>query len=149
LVANGDCPLIPATTLATVAKVAAGGRLALLTAKVSDPSGLGRIVRDNAGAVRAIVEEKDASAEERARCEIYAGVLAAPTQLLRQWVAALRDDNAQRELYLTDVVDMAVASGVPVEAHIAANEQDAQGVNDHAQLAAVERVLQARQAQAL
>jgi bifunctional UDP-N-acetylglucosamine pyrophosphorylase/glucosamine-1-phosphate N-acetyltransferase len=149
LVANGDCPLIPATTLAAVAKVAASGRLVLLTANVSDPSGLGRVVRDKAGAVRAIVEEKDASAEERARSEIYAGVLAAPTDLLRQWVAALRDDNAQHEFYLTEVVGMAVAAGVPVEAHLTADELEAQGVNDPAQLAAVERVLQRRQAQAL
>src|SRR6185369_1443905 len=122
------------TTLAAVAKVAASGRLVLLTANVSDPSGLGRVVRDKAGAVRAIDEEKDATAEERARSEIYAGVLAAPTDLLRQWVAALRDDNAQHEFYLTEVVGMAVAAGVPVEAHLTADELEAQGVNDPAQL---------------
>jgi bifunctional UDP-N-acetylglucosamine pyrophosphorylase/glucosamine-1-phosphate N-acetyltransferase len=76
-------------------------------------------------------------------------VLAAPTDLLRQWVAALRDDNAQHEFYLTEVVGMAVAAAVPVEAHLTADELEAQGVNDPAQLAAVERVLQRRQAQAL
>ena len=149
VVANGDCPLIPAATLAAIAATAATGRLALLTANVADASGLGRIVRDSTGAVRAIVEEKDASSGELSCSEIYTGVLAAPTTLLRQWVAALRNDNAQREFYLTDVVAMAVAAGVPVDAHLADSEQDVQGVNDPAQLAAIERVVQMRQAQAL
>ena len=126
LVVNGDCPLIPAATLAAVADVAAAGRLALLTARVSGPAGLGRIVRDAAGAVRAIVEERDATPAQRAIDEIYTGVLAAPTALLRAWVAALRDDNAQREFYLTDIVAMAVAAGVPVVAHLAAREEDVQ-----------------------
>ena len=84
---------------------ARGGRhLALLTAKVRDPSGLGRIVRDTAGHVRAIVEERDATAAERAMDEINTGMLVAPTALLRRWLAALTDDNAQREYYLTDIV---------------------------------------------
>ena len=149
VVANGDCPLIPAAVFAALADAAADGRLVLLTARVSDPSGLGRIVRDGAGAVRAVVEQKDATPAERAIAEIYTGVLAAPTALLRQWVAALRNDNAQGEFYLTDVVAMAVAAGVPVEAHVAANESDVLGVNDRAQLAAIERIVQRRQAAAL
>ncbi len=149
LVVNGDCPLISTATLAAVAELAAGGRLALLTAVVSDPNGLGRIVRDGEGTVRAIVEEKDATPDERAIAEIYTGVLAAPTVLLRSWVAALRDDNVQKEFYLTDVVGMAVAAGVPVDARLAASEQDVLGVNDRAQLAAIERIVQRRQANAL
>jgi len=149
VVANGDCPLIPAAVFAALADAAADGRLVLLTARVSDPSGLGRIVRDRAGAVRAIVEQQDATPAERAIAEIYTGVLAAPTALLRQWVAALRNDNAQGEFYLTDVVAMAVAAGVPVEAHVAANESDVLGVNDRAQLVAIERIVQRRQAAAL
>jgi bifunctional UDP-N-acetylglucosamine pyrophosphorylase/glucosamine-1-phosphate N-acetyltransferase len=149
LVANGDCPLIPAATLAAVADLAGANRLALLTARVGDPAGLGRIVRDVAGAVRGIVEEKDATPAERAIAEIYTGVLAAPTALLQRWVAALTDDNAQREYYLTDVVATAVREGVPVDAHVAADERDVLGVNDHAQLAAIERIVQARLAEAL
>jgi bifunctional UDP-N-acetylglucosamine pyrophosphorylase/glucosamine-1-phosphate N-acetyltransferase len=149
LVVNGDCPLIPASTLARVVDAAAGGRLALLTAIVSDPAGLGRIVRGSDGAVRAIVEEKDATADEREITEIYTGVLAAPTALLRSWVGALRDDNIQNEFYLTDVVGMAVAAGVAVEARIAGSEQDVLGVNDRAQLAAIERIVQRRRADAL
>jgi bifunctional UDP-N-acetylglucosamine pyrophosphorylase / glucosamine-1-phosphate N-acetyltransferase len=149
LVVNGDCPLIPAATFAALADVAAKDRLAVLTARVSDPAGLGRIVRDVKGAVRAIVEERDASPAERTLSEIYTGVLAAPTPRLRRYVAALTDDNAQREFYLTDIVAMAVADGLPVEAQVAADETDVLGVNDRAQLAAIERIVQARQADAL
>jgi len=149
LVVNGDCPLLPAATLAAVAEVAAAGRLALLTARVPDPAGLGRIVRAANGAVRAIVEDKDATPAEAGIDEIYTGVLAAPTVLLQAWVAALRPDNAQREFYLTDVVAIAVAAGVPVVAHLAAREEDVRGVNDRGQLAAIERIVQRRQADAL
>ena len=127
----------------------AAGKLAVLTARVGDPAGLGRIVRDVAGAVRAIVEEKDATPAECTIAEIYTGALAAPTPLLRRFVGALTDDNAQREFYLTAVVAMAVREGVPVEAHVAADETDVLGVNDRAQLAAIERIVQARTADAL
>lgn len=149
LVANGDCPLIPASTLKALADLAAESGVAVLTARVSDPAGLGRVIRDRSGAVRAIVEDKDASAGERAQAEIYTGVLAAPTPLLRRYVAALRDDNAQREFYLTDVVKLAVGEGAVVKAHLAADETEALGVNDRAQLAAIERILQRQQAEAL
>ncbi len=149
LVVNGDCPLIPAATFGALVNVASADKLAILTALVSDPMGLGRVVRDTSGAVRAIVEERDASADERLINEIYTGALAAPTALLSRFVAALSNDNAQREFYLTDVVAMAVREGVAVEAHIAAAETDVLGVNDRAQLAAIERIFQARQADAL
>jgi bifunctional UDP-N-acetylglucosamine pyrophosphorylase/glucosamine-1-phosphate N-acetyltransferase len=149
VVANGDCPLIPAATFAAIASRAAAGRLALLTARVRDPAGLGRILRDPGGVVRSIVEERDATPAERAVDEIYTGVLAAPTALLRRWVGALKDDNAQREFYLTDIVAMAVAEGVPVEGHLAAAEEDILGVNDRAQLVAIERIVQERLAATL
>ncbi|HYQ99516.1 MAG TPA: bifunctional UDP-N-acetylglucosamine diphosphorylase/glucosamine-1-phosphate N-acetyltransferase GlmU [Casimicrobiaceae bacterium] len=149
LVANGDCPLIPAATYAALAAVAATGKLALLTAHATDPSGLGRVVRAAGGALRAIVEERDASPAERALDEIYTGTLAAPTGLLARFVGALKDDNAQGEFYLTDVVALAVAAGVPVEAHVAEDAAAALGVNDRAQLAAIERLVQARLAEAL
>ncbi len=149
VVANGDCPLVPAATFAALADLAAAGHLAVLTARVSDPRGLGRVVRDGSGTVRAIVEDKDASPAERRIDEIYTGVLAAPTPLLRHFVAALRDDNAQREFYLTDVAKLAVDEGTTVLAHLAADENEALGVNDRAQLAAIERILQRRGAEAL
>ena len=149
VVANGDCPLIPAATYGAMAEVAVGGHLAVLTTRVSDPTGLGRVVRDANGAVRAIVEDKDASPAERAIDEIYTGVLAAPTPLLRRWVGALRDDNAQREFYLTGILAMALAEHVAIEAHLATDAAEGLGVNDRAQLAAIERIVQARQADRL
>jgi len=144
LVANGDCPLIPAATFARLAARAGAGRLALLTTRVVDPTGLGRVVRDDTGGVRAIVEQKDASSAERAIDEIYTGALAAPTQLLQRWIGALRDDNVQREFYLTDIVAQAAAEGVGVEACTAENAEDILGVNDRAQLATLERIVQTR-----
>ncbi len=149
LVTIGDIPLVPPAALAALVREAEGGKLAVLTAHVPDPSGLGRIVRDGAGAVRAIVEEKDADSAQRALDEINAGVMAAPTALLRRWVAALKPDNAQGEYYLTDIIALAVADGTPVVAHVAADERDVRGINDRAQLAAVERIVQTRFAGAL
>ena len=149
VVANGDCPLIPAATFAALAGVAAHGRLALLTARVADPRGLGRVLRTADGSVRAIVEERDASDAERAIDEIYTGALAAPSALLAAWVAKLTAHNAQGEFYLTDVVAMALADGVPVHAELADDADVARGVNDRAQLADAERIVQRRRANAL
>ncbi len=149
LVTIGDIPLVPPAALAALVREAEGGKLAVLTVHVPDPSGLGRIVRDGAGRVRAIVEEKDANPAQRAIDEINTGVMAAPTALLRRWVAALKSNNAQNEYYLTDIVALAVADGSPVVAHVAADERDVRGINDRAQLAAVERIVQMRQAEAL
>ncbi len=145
----GDIPLIQPDTLSRLATAAEGDQLAVLTASPADPSGLGRIVRDGAGQVRAIVEEKDASPEQRAIGEINAGVLAAPTQRFQQWLARLTSNNAQGEYYLTDVVALAVSDGVTVVAVRAADASEVQGVNDRAQLAAAERSLQRRSARVL
>jgi bifunctional UDP-N-acetylglucosamine pyrophosphorylase/glucosamine-1-phosphate N-acetyltransferase len=144
VVINGDTPLIPSPLLHTLAERAARGHLALLTARTPDPSGLGRIVRDGAGSVKRIVEDRDASPGERAIDEIYTGVLAAPTALLAAWVAKLAPHNAQNEYYLTDVVGAAIADGVAVDAVIAPDERDTRGINDRAQLADVERIVQVR-----
>ena len=138
----GDVPLIRAETLTRVAAAVDGDKLAVLTATPPDPSGLGRIVRDRAGRVRAIVEEKDASPEERAIGEINTGVLAAPTALFARWLSRLTRDNAQGEFYLTDVVALAVGDGVAVVAVVAPDPVEVQGVNDRAQLAFAERSLQ-------
>jgi bifunctional UDP-N-acetylglucosamine pyrophosphorylase / glucosamine-1-phosphate N-acetyltransferase len=145
----GDIPLIQPETLSRLAAAADGDRLAVLTATPADPSGLGRIVRDGAGQVRAIVEEKDASPEQRAIGEINAGVLAAPTIRFAQWLARLTSNNAQGEYYLTDVVALAVGDGVAVVAVPATDASEVQGVNDRVQLAAAERSLQRRFARAL
>ncbi len=123
--------------------------MALLTVRLADPSGYGRIVRDAGGRVVRIVEEKDATADERAIKEINTGILVAPTAQLKTWLASLSNRNAQGEYYLTDVIAQAVAAGVPVAAVVLADPDEALGVNSPAQLAEVERIAQRRTATAL
>ncbi len=149
LILYGDVPLIRAETARALVQACGGRELALLSFEPADPARYGRIVRDTAGGVRAIVEYKDASDEQRRIGEVYSGIMAAPTAMLKRWVAALKDDNAQKEYYLTDVVAMAVAEGVPVRAQVVADEAEVAGINDAAQLAELERVFQRRQALAL
>jgi bifunctional UDP-N-acetylglucosamine pyrophosphorylase/glucosamine-1-phosphate N-acetyltransferase len=149
LVAIGDIPLVPADALSDLVTAAGEGKLAVLTANVPDPAGLGRIVRDDRGAVRAIVEERDADVKQRSIREINTGVMAAPAALMKQWVGALTPDNAQGEYYITDIIAMACAQNVPVVAQVAADERDVRGINDRAQLAAIERILVERRAEAL
>ncbi len=149
LVTIGDIPLVRHEALAALVKIAEAGQLAVLTARVPDPAGLGRVVRDAAGRVRAIVEDRDVTPLQRGIDEINAGVIAAPTALLKRWVAALKPDNAQSEYYLTDIVATATGDGIPVIAHVVADADDVRGINDRAQLAAVERIVQQRMAAAL
>ena len=149
LVLYGDVPLIRARTAQQLLDACAGQRVALLSFVPDDAAKYGRIVRDDAGLVRAIVEYKDASPGQRAIGEVYSGIMAAPTLMLKRWVAALSNQNAQGEYYLTDVVAMAVADGVPVVAEVVADESEVAGINDAAQLAELERVYQRRQAAAL
>ena len=148
LVLYGDVPLTTAATLRRLV-AAAGNGVALLTVRLADPSGYGRIVRDAGGSVVRIVEEKDATAAERAIDEINTGILVAPTAQLKTWLASLSNHNAQGEYYLTDVIAQAVAAGVPVSAVVLADPDDALGVNSPAQLAEVERIAQRRTAAAL
>ncbi len=149
LILYGDVPLIRPQTAAVLVQASAGRDLALLSFKPLDPARYGRIVRDASGGVRAIVEYKDASPEQRSIAEVYSGIMAAPTAALKRWVAALHNHNAQGEFYLTDVVAMAVAEGVAVRAQVVADEAEVAGINDAAQLAELERVFQRRQAAAL
>ena len=142
LILNGDVPLIRTTTAAALVQACAGTKLALLTIELPDATGYGRIVRADKGEgqqVQAIVEHKDANAAQRQINEVYTGIMAAPTALLKRWVMALKNDNAQREFYLTDVVAAAVADGVPVVATTAASETEVLGVNSPLQLADLER----------
>ncbi len=148
LILNGDVPLIRADTAAALVQACGGDKLALLTVTLADATGYGRIVRDGDG-VRAIVEHKDASTEQRAIREVYTGIMAAPTALLKRWVMALKDDNAQQEFYLTDIVALAVADGVAVVTASAASETEVLGVNSPVQLADLERRFQRLQAEAL
>ena len=149
LVGLADVPLAPATGLAAIVDHARRGDVGVLTARVAEPRGLGRIVRNGAGGVTAIVEDRDASASERAIDEINTGFIAAPTALLARWVGQLVPHNAQGEYYLTDIVAMAVTEGVPVAAQVADDEREVRGVNDRAQLVFVERIIQTRKARAL
>ena len=149
LILYGDVPLIQTPTAQSLVQACGGQALALLSFVPQDAARYGRIVRDAAGAVRAIVEYKDASDAQRAIGEVYSGIMAAPTAALKRWVAALDNRNAQGEYYLTDVVAMAVAEGLPVTAQVVADEAEVAGINDALQLAELERVFQRRQAQAL
>ncbi|GKT18830.1 bifunctional UDP-N-acetylglucosamine diphosphorylase/glucosamine-1-phosphate N-acetyltransferase GlmU [Acidovorax sp. SUPP2522] len=149
VVLSGDVPLTQAATLHALVEASAQERLALLTVTLPDPTGYGRIVRDAAGAVQGIAEHKDASEAQRAITEVYSGIMAVPAQRLAGWLARLRNDNAQGEYYLTDIVAMAVADGVPVVAHRITDALQVAGVNSPLQLAELERAHQARQAAAL
>lgn len=148
LVLNGDVPLIRTPTAAALAAACDGERLALLTIHLPDATGYGRILRAGE-AVTGIVEHKDATPAQRAITEVYTGMMAAPTAALRRWVAALKNDNVQGEYYLTDIVAMAVADGIPVVACPAPDETEVLGVNSPLQLADLERRFQRRQAEAL
>jgi bifunctional UDP-N-acetylglucosamine pyrophosphorylase / glucosamine-1-phosphate N-acetyltransferase len=148
LVLNGDVPLIRGETARALASASGGDRLALLTIELPDPSGYGRILR-NGASVQAIVEHKDASAAQRDIREVYTGMLAAPTAWLKRAVMALNNDNAQKEYYLTDIVAMAVAEGLPVVAVAAPSQTEVLGVNSPAQLADLERRYQRQRADAL
>jgi len=146
LVGLGDVPLISADALQSIASIAQQGRVGLLSARVRNPFGLGRVIRGADGQVRAIVEERDATPEERAIHEINTGFIAAPTSLLKRWLEHLTPHNAQGEFYLTDIVAMAVEEGVGVGAHVVTDEASVLGINDRAQLAALERTVQRRRA---
>ena len=157
LILNGDVPLIEAATARALLAAADGANLALLTVELGDATGYGRVVRGDAagrsahegGRVHAIVEHKDATQAQRAIREIYTGIMAAPTAHLRRWLAALTNDNAQGEYYLTDIVAMAVADRVPVVTANPASEAEVLGINSPLQLADLERRFQRRQATAL
>ena len=148
LILNGDVPLIRADTARALIQACGGDKLALLTIELAEATGYGRIVRDGSS-VQAIVEHKDASPAQRAIREVYTGIMAAPTALLKRWVMALRNDNAQQEFYLTDIVAMAVADGVAVVAATASSETEVLGVNSPMQLADLERRYQRLQADTL
>jgi bifunctional UDP-N-acetylglucosamine pyrophosphorylase / glucosamine-1-phosphate N-acetyltransferase len=149
LVLYGDVPLIERTTLAALVEAAADGSLAILTQQLDQPKGYGRIVRDRAGNVARIVEEKDASDKERAIREVNTGIMALPRKRAAEWLGRLRNDNAQGEYYLTDIVALAVADGVAVKARQPANGWECLGVNSPAELARLERRLQMNHADKL
>ena len=145
LVLLGDVPLITPGTLKTLCARAADG-IALLTFEAHYENQYGRIVRDDQGRVERIVEWRDADAAQRALQEVNSGVLAAPAAHLRRWIPRLSATNAQGELYLTDIMALAVADGVPVATASPGDPTEVWGVNSRADLAVLERAFQERQA---
>ncbi|HQR50983.1 MAG TPA: bifunctional UDP-N-acetylglucosamine diphosphorylase/glucosamine-1-phosphate N-acetyltransferase GlmU [Methylophilaceae bacterium] len=148
LILLGDVPLITADTCRSLLRKAEQG-LALLTVEKPDPTGYGRILRGFDGHVQAIVEEKDATPEQRAVREVNSGIMAMPIQLLKDWLGRLDNRNAQGEFYLTDIVGMAVQQGVKVQSELAEDEWEVAGINSKLDLAAVERVYQRSHARRL
>jgi len=149
LVLYGDVPLIKASTLSELISKTAGNALAILTVVLDEPQGYGRIVRDTSGAIQRIVEQKDASEGELTINEINTGILAVQGKLLKSWLSKLENNNAQGEYYLTDIIAMAVADGVTVNAAQPAGEDEVLGVNSRSQLAYLERSYQRDQAELL
>ena len=145
VVLSGDVPLTQVDTLQHLIAACDGRQLALLTIDFADPTGYGRIVRQG-DQVQAIVEHKDASPAQRELHEIYSGIMAVPALHLKKWLARLDNQNAQGEYYLTNIVKMAVADGVPVVAHKITDAAQVAGVNSPVQLAELERAYQLRNA---
>jgi bifunctional UDP-N-acetylglucosamine pyrophosphorylase / glucosamine-1-phosphate N-acetyltransferase len=145
LVLYGDVPLLKPATLRDLLALAGDG-LALLTVKLADPAGYGRVVRDKRGRVKGIVEQKDATRAQLKIQECNTGVLAVAAPLLKRWLKRLRNDNAQGEYYLTDIVAMAVKDKVAVQPLVAASETEVLGVNDKVQLAMLEAAVRSERA---
>ena len=149
LVLYGDVPLIATATLRALVAAAKPGGVALLTQALDQPKGSGRIVRDEKGQVRSIVDEKDASEAQRAIREVNTGIMVLPRAKLDGWLARLRNDNAQGEYYLTDLIGIAVGDGIAVAATQPGAAHESLGVNSKVDLAALERRLQRARADAL
>lgn len=149
LILYGDVPLLSEATLRRLLDAAESSGFALLTVCLTEPTGYGRIVRNSAGEIVRIVEQKDASADELAIAEINTGIMAVRGQYLHRWLPALKNDNAQGEYYLTDCVAAAVAEGIRVVGVSANDEVEVAGVNNRVQLAELERAWQRRRANAL
>ncbi|WP_431226559.1 bifunctional UDP-N-acetylglucosamine diphosphorylase/glucosamine-1-phosphate N-acetyltransferase GlmU [Burkholderia contaminans] len=149
LVLYGDVPLTRASTLQRLVDAAREGRYGILTVTLDNPTGYGRIVRDAAGFVTRIVEQKDASPEQLKIAEINTGIIVTPTAQLSMWLGALKNENAQGEYYLTDVVELAIEAGFEVVTAQPDEEWETLGVNSKAQLAELERIHQRTIADAL
>lgn len=149
IIAYGDVPLIKTETLEKLASKLNKSILTVLTTKLDNPFGYGRIIRDEASQIQYIVEEKDASSEEKNVTEVNTGFIAAKGVDLKRWLNQIKPNNAQGEYYLTDCIAMAVAEGGIVESVICENPLEVEGVNDRTQQAKLERAYQKEQAEKL
>ena len=147
LMLTADVPLIKATTLSDMVEAINDYPLALLTAFVDKPFGLGRILRDDTNAVVGIMEEKDASDAVRQINEINSGIICAQKEYLSRWLNKVDNNNAQQEYYLTDIVDLAYESGHPITTMQPTDNSEINGINSRSQLALVERLYQREQAE--
>jgi len=142
LILYGDVPLTRVETLQALIEASEGTRVALLTVHMADPKGYGRIIRSAIGSVQSIVEEKDATPEQRLVTEVNTGILCVPVAKLRDWLGRLSNNNSQGEYYLTDIIAMAVADGIEVAARQPSAVWETLGVNNKLQLAELERIHQ-------
>lgn len=149
LVLYGDVPLLKKDTIATLLANVSNQSLALLTVTLTNPAGYGRIVRDQQHRIIKIVEQKDANEAEQQITEVNTGILATQGGKLKNWIARLGNNNAQKEYYLTDIIEMAVNDGLTVVSNQPHNEDEVLGVNNRQQLAHLERVFQLEQANRL
>lgn len=149
LILYGDVPLTRLSTLKKLLAAAESTDLALLTVTLPDPTGYGRIVRDQHGAVNSIVEQKDAKPAELVIGEVNTGMMVVHSASLKRWLAQLQNNNVQGEYYLTDIVAMAAAEGVKIATSQPAEVSEVEGANNRIQLAALERAYQLRQAEQL
>jgi len=149
LVLCGDAPLVAPESLESLLKSVPEKAVGLLTARLVDPSGYGRVVRDDTGRITGIVEERDATPEQRKLDEINTGVMVLPAQWLADALEKIGNDNSQGEYYLTDVIALAVAENREIAGSAASDPSEVLGINDRTQLASAERIFQRRNAQRL
>lgn len=149
IILYGDVPLLTESTLIKLVTASANTSLGLLTMTLAEPTGYGRIVRNERRSVTGIVEQKDANAQQLAIDEVNTGIMIADSDKLKGWLEQLSNDNAQKEYYLTDIVEMAAQEGVNIATAQPDNAQEVEGANNRQQLASLERALQHRQAEEL
>lgn len=149
LILYGDVPLIGFDTLSNMVSEVGNGNVVLLTVNLKEPTGYGRILRDNNNQVVAIVEEKDATHEQRQICEVNTGVLALTAENLQAWLPLIDNDNAQGEYYLTDLIALACQNGMQIKTSQPFTVEEVQGVNNRVQLSELERFYQSRVAEQL
>ncbi len=147
LILVGDCPFIKPDILKSLINETAQNEVGVITAKLSDPSGYGRIVKDQAGKVSAIIEEKDATTEQKQINEINSGIIIAPVRYLKEWLPRLKNQNAQGEYYLTDIISLAKQQKIDVKAALTSSNFEILGINNRVQLAQLERFYQQQMAE--
>ncbi|MBS0359174.1 MAG: bifunctional UDP-N-acetylglucosamine diphosphorylase/glucosamine-1-phosphate N-acetyltransferase GlmU [Proteobacteria bacterium] len=149
LVLAGDVPLISRESLEQLIEKTSAQELGLILAEFSDPSGLGRVIRDKKNNIISITEDRDCDESQKKIREIYSGILLAPAKLLKEWLPKLSNSNSQKEYYLTEIISFAVKSGVSICSITVKDEYEVYGINDRYQLITLERYAQTRKAEQL